>query len=145
MMRGLMKRLLECGVILRLYTMVSAGMYCYTALLNESTQMYAIAHASDFALLTMQALGLFALLGAIDVVVNDLMPCQFVIKRALRQRHIVSMAMAACFCIQMWICVRLGMPDAPLPFYAVYVVLIPLSAFADISKRYCFAPPRIVE
>lgn len=135
-MKATFNRFLECGVLLRLYTMGMSSLYCYTSLTQPGSQLYAIAHASPAALVAMYALGLFALLGSIDVLVNDIMPERFVIRPALRDRHLVSMGMALCFAVQMWTCVRLELPAAPMPFYAVYVVMIPLSAFADVNKRF---------
>jgi hypothetical protein len=89
-----------------------------------------------FTLATMAGLAIFAVLGVVDLIVNDLMPERFVIKRALRDRHLVNMAMALCFAVQLWTCVRYQLPDAVLPFYVVFILFIPLSAFADVRKRY---------
>jgi hypothetical protein len=71
-----------------------------------------------------------------DLVVNDIMPERFSMLRALDDRHLVSMAISACFGIQMSVCVRYQLPHAVLPFYAVYAVMVPASAFADVRKRY---------
>lgn len=131
-----MMRILECSVLLRLYTMFMSGLYCYTGLFAVGTQSYGIAHVNNTAYVSMWALGAFAALGMVDVVVNDILPERFVIARALHDRHLVSMGIAGCFAVQMWTCVRYGMPDAPLPFYAVYVVFVPISAFADVRKRF---------
>lgn len=131
-----MTRLLECGVLLRLYTMLISLLYCYTGLGVAGSQAYGIAHANNLAVISMGALGIFALLGTLDVLVNDILPEHYVIEPALRDRHLVSMGIAGCFGIQMWTCVKYGLPDAPLPFYAIYVVLVPISAFADVRKRF---------
>lgn len=131
-----MTRFLECGVLLRLYTMLMSGLYCYTGLFVTGSQAYGIAHANNLAFAAMAALGAFALVGAVDVFVNDILPDRYVIEHALRDRHLISMGMAGCFGIQMWTCVKYGLPDAPLPFYAIYVVLVPVSAFADVRKRF---------
>lgn len=131
-----MTRFLECGVLLRLYTMLMSGLYAYTGLTQADTITYRIAHANNTAQAVMVALAIFAFLGMVDVLVNDIMPERFVIKPALRDRHLVSMGVASCFGVQMWTCVKYGLPDAPLPFYAIYVVLVPISAFADVRKRF---------
>lgn len=131
-----MTRMLECGVLLRIYTMFMSALYAYTGLFKVGTQAHVIAHANNTATAAMFALALFAFLGAVDVFVNDILPERFVIRPALRDRHLVSMGIAVCFGVQMWTCVRYQLPDGPLPFYAVYVVLVPVSAFADVRKRF---------
>lgn len=136
MTRGIGYRMLECSVLLRLYTMLMSGLYSYKGVFDTDTQMATIAYANSTAYLAMVALGIFATLGIVDVIVNDILPERFVIRPALRDRHLVSMGIAVCFGVQMWTCVKYGLPDSPLPFYAVYVVLVPASAFADVRKRF---------
>jgi hypothetical protein len=131
-----MRRILECGVLLRLYTMTMSGLYAYTGLSQPETLTYAVAHADRFAHMTMYGLAALTVLGLADLVVNDLMPDRYVIARALHDRHLVSMAIAGCFAIQMSTCVRYGLPHAILPFYGAYVLLVPVSAFVDVRKRY---------
>lgn len=131
-----MSRLLECGVLLRLYTMFMSGLYAYTGLAEELSNTYRIAHADSFAYYTTVGLALFAILGLIDLTVNDLMPARFVIARALRDRHLVNMAISCCFAVLMWTCVKYDLPSAILPFYGVYAVFVPVAAFADVRKRF---------
>jgi hypothetical protein len=131
-----MKRILECGVLLRLYTMTISALYSYTALYRRDTLAYAVAHADRFAQMTMYGLAVFVVLGMIDLFINDVLPDQFVLSRALHDRHLVSMSIAGCFAVQMSTCVRYEMPYAILPFYAVYVLIVPVSAFVDVRKRY---------
>jgi hypothetical protein len=131
-----MTRIFECGVLLRLYILLQAGLYAFTALLQEETQAYLVAHADRFTLMTMFGLSAFTMLGFVDLVVNDLLPDRFVLSRALRDRHLVNMAIAVCFAVQMWTCVRYELPGAVLPFYALQVLAVPVSAFADVRKRY---------
>jgi hypothetical protein len=131
-----MNRLFECGVMLRIYTMLMSGLYAYTGLAEELSNTYRVAHADQFAYATTVGLAVFALLGTIDLFVNDLMPERFVIARALHDRHLVNMAISCCFGILMWTCVKYRLPTAILPFYAVYVVMVPAAAFADVRKRF---------
>jgi hypothetical protein len=131
-----MKRLFECAVLLRVFILVQAGLFSYTAFEHPEALVYRVAHMDRFTLATMAGLAIFAVLGVVDLIVNDLMPERFVIKRALRDRHLVNMAMALCFAVQLWTCVRYQLPDAVLPFYVVFILFIPLSAFADVRKRY---------
>jgi hypothetical protein len=131
-----MRRIFECNVLLRVFILVQAGLFSYTALVRPEALVYQVAHADRFTLMTMGGLAVFTLLGVADLVVNDLLPDRFVLQRALRDRHLVNMALALCFAVQLWTCVRYQLPDAVLPFYAVYVLFIPLSAFADVRKRY---------
>jgi hypothetical protein len=131
-----MNRLMECGVLLRAYTMVMSALYAYTALTQSGTLTYAVAHADRFAHMTMYGLAVFATLGMIDLIINDVMPARFVLARALHDRHLVSMAIAGCFAVQMSTCVRYDLPGAILPFYGVYVLIVPVSAFVDVRKRY---------
>lgn len=137
-----MKRLFECGVLLRLFILTLASLYAYTGLTQPESLIHQVAHADRFTLGTMAALGIFTALGAIDLLVNDLLPERFVISHALHYRHLVNMAIAGCFAVQMWTCVKYDLPDAILPFYAVYVLFVPISAFADVRKRFkCKATP----
>lgn len=129
-------RMLECGVILRIYTMVASSLYAWAGLTQEYTLTYAAAHANNTAFAAAIALAVLAVLGAIDVVVNDIMPDRYVIRPALRDRHLVSMGISVCFGVLMWTCVRNNLPLSLLPFYATYVVLVPASAFADVHKRF---------
>lgn len=129
-------RALDCGVLLRLYTMFASGLYAWAGITQPETLTFHVAHADSFSTATMYGLAAFALLGTIDLFVNDLMPDRFVIARALHDRHLVSMGIALCFAVQIYTCVRHGLPGAILPFYAVYVLLVPASAFADVHKRY---------
>ena len=131
-----MKRIFECGVLLRLFIVTLSGLSAYTGLAEPESLMFQVAHADRFTHLTMGALAIFTALGFVDLFVNDLLPDRFVIAHALRDRHLVNMAIAGCFAVQMWTCVRYGLPRAVLPFYAVYVVFVPVSAFADVHKRY---------
>lgn len=131
-----MKRIFDCGVMLRVFILALSGLYAFTGLSQPESLIYTVAHADHFTLYTMVGLGIFTVLGAVDLAVNDLMPDRFVIARALRDRHLVTMALSMCFAVQMWTCARYDLPRAILPFYAAYVVFIPLSAFADVRKRY---------
>jgi hypothetical protein len=130
------RRLFECGVLLRLFIITVSGLYAYTGLTQPESLIYLVAHADRFTHLTMGGLAIFTVLGFVDLFVNDLLPDRFVIAHALRDRHLVNMAIAGCFAVQMWTCARYGLPRAILPFYAVYVVFVPVSAFADVHKRF---------
>lgn len=132
----MINRALECGVLLRTYTMLASGLYAYTSLREPSTLAYQVAHADRFACMTMIGLAIFAVLGTVDLIINDLLPDRFMIPRALHDRHLVSMAIAGCFAVQMSTCVRYDLPHAILPFYGIYVLLVPASAFADVRKRF---------
>jgi hypothetical protein len=131
-----MSRLFECGVMLRIYTMLMSGLYAYTGLAEELSNTYRVAHADQFAYTTTIGLAVLALLGLIDLFVNDLLPERFVIARALHDRHLVNMAISCCFGVLMWTCVKYDLPTAILPFYAVYAVFVPVAAFADVRKRF---------
>ena len=133
---GVGSRIFECGVLLRLYLLLMSGMYTFTALSQGETLAFAVAHADRFTLATMYGLGAFTVLGFIDLVVNDLMPERFVITRALRDRHLVNMAIAGAFAVQMWTCAKYQLPGAILPFYGLQVLAVPASAFADVRKRF---------
>lgn len=131
-----MRRIFDCGVLLRLYILIVSGLYAYAALVQRETLVYGVAHSDRFTLATMVGLVVLVALGFIDVFVNDLLPDRFVIARALHDRHLVGMAIAIAFAVQMWSCVRYQLPIAVLPFYAVQVLAVPMSAFADVRKRY---------
>lgn len=131
-----MTRLFDCGVLLRIYTMLVSGLYAYTGLYQSTTLVYGVAHADEFSLITMKCLAVLAVLGSIDLTINDLLPARFVILRALHDRHLVHMGIAACFGIQMYTCVVHQLPRAVLPFYGIYALLVPIAAFADIRARY---------
>jgi hypothetical protein len=131
-----MKRLFECGVLLRVYTMFMSGLYGYTSLNHPETIMYKVANADamgKWAALTLLVCSFF---GFVDLIVNDLMPDKFVILRALKDRHLVMMLIPICFSIEMFNTVRYGYPLILLVYYSVYVVIVPMSTFADINKRY---------
>lgn len=131
-----MRRIFDCQVLLRVFILVQAGLFAYTGLREPDAMVFHVAHADRFTLMTMAGLALFTVLGVVDLVINDLLPERFVLQRALRDRHLVNMSMAMCFAVQMWTCARYEMPHAPIPFYVVQIVFIPLSAFADVRKRY---------
>lgn len=131
-----MTRILECGVLLRVYTLFMAGLYSYTQLRHPETIMYAVAHADEFAYIMAWALGACSLLGCIDLVVNDLMPERFFITRALHDRHLVMMAIPLCFAVQMFTAVKYNFPLIILAYYSVYIFMVPASAFTDVRKRY---------
>jgi hypothetical protein len=132
----MISRVLECGVILRLYTMIASGLYAWAGITQIDTLVYRVAHSDEFSIATMYALAVLSLLGAVDLFVNDLLPMRFVIHNALRDRHLVCMGIAGCFAVQMWTCVIYRLPLAVLPFYAVYVLLVPVAAFSDVRKRF---------
>jgi hypothetical protein len=131
-----MRRIFDCGVLLRVFILVLCGLYAYTGTHEPESLIYTVAHADSFTLNTMRGLGVFTVLAVIDLVINDLMPDRFVLARALHDRHLVNMALALCFAVQLWTCIRYHLPDALVPFYLVYILFIPLSAFADVRKRY---------
>lgn len=135
-----MKRLFECGVLLRVYTLFMSGLYAYTCLSHPETIMYAVAHSDAMAYWGALGLGVSAILGFIDLIVNDLMPERFKISRALKDRHLVLMAIPVCFAIEMFTAVRYGHPSILLAYYGVYILLVPASALTDINKRYKKAP-----
>lgn len=132
----MMPRLFQCGVLLRAYTMAASFLYSSVSLTQDDTKLFQVAHASEFATWSMWALGVLAVLGTIDLVVNDLMPERFIIRPALRDRHLVTMGISLCFTVQAWTCVTYGMSLSPLPFYLQYIVLVPASAFADVNQRF---------
>lgn len=136
-----MRRIFDCGVLLRVFILVQCALFVFTALVHPDTLVYQVAHSDRFTLMTMRGLGVLTVLGAVDLVVNDLMPDRFVIARALHDRHLVNMALAMCFAVQLWTCVRYQLSAAVVPFYLVYILFIPLSAFADVRKRYKKATP----
>lgn len=135
-----MMRFLECGVLLRIYTVLMSGLYSYTALNESDTLVWQVAHANEFSWFVMVGLGVLAFLAFVDLVVNDLMPERFTILRALHDRHLVTMGIAGCFAVQMWTCVQYGYSTAVLPYYGVYALMVPAAAFTDVRKRYKNAP-----
>lgn len=135
-----MTRFLEFSVLLRFYTIVMSFMYAYTGYFEDETLVYRVAHSTTFATNAMIFLAVCGALALIDLVINDLLPERFVIHRALHDRHLVNMAIAGCFAIQMWTCVEYDHSRAVLPFYAVYTFMVPLVAFADVRKRFRMQP-----
>jgi hypothetical protein len=131
-----MSRILECGVLLRVYTLFMAGLYAYAQLYAPETLMYAVAHTDDFALIMAWVLGACSILGFIDLVVNDVLPDRFVLARALHDRHLVLMAIPLCFAVQMFTAVKYDFPYIILAYYSVYIFMVPASAFTDLRKRY---------
>ena len=131
-----MRRIFDCGVLLRVFILVQAALTAYMAFAHADTLVYQVAHADRFTLMTMGGLVAFTALGVVDLVVNDLLPDRFVLARALHDRHLVNMAMAMAFAVQLWSCVRYELSAAVIPYYVVYILFIPLSAFADVRKRY---------
>lgn len=127
---------IECSTMLRAYMMLSAALYAVTAITQPETLLFKIANHDATALGAMYLMGLFAVLGMIDLVVNDLMPERFVIRRALQDRHLVNMGLSLCFAVQMFTTVRYELPLSAMPYYALYAVFIPLSAFADVQRRF---------
>lgn len=123
-------------MLLRAYTMCQSVLYAVTSLTQDQTLLHTVAHADAFATNTMYALLALAVLGVIDLAINDLMPPRFVSAVSLHVRHLVSMGIALCFAVQMWTCVKYQLPLSVIPFYAVYVFLVPASAFSDVRKRY---------
>lgn len=131
-----MKRIFDCGVLLRIFILVQVGMFAHTAIAHDDSMLYQVAHADRFTLMAMAALAILTMLGAVDLVVNDLLPERFVLLRSLDWRHLVNMGMAMCFAVQLWSCVRYELSTAPVPFYVSFIFFIPLSALADVRKRY---------
>jgi hypothetical protein len=131
-----MNRLLECGTLLRIYTMVISLLYAFTMTTQPESLLFTIAHASLFSLLVGYAMLALAALGLLDVIVNDILPDGYIIHRALHDRHLVSMALSLCFGVQLFTEVRYNLPPAAIPFFVTYVILIPAAAFADVRKRY---------
>jgi hypothetical protein len=123
-------------VLLRIYTKVIAALYAYTGLTQSHTMVYQVAHADPVGIWGMYALAIFAVVGAVDLIVNDIMPARYVLEEALNYRHFVSMGIAGGFAVEMWVCVKFSMPLSILPFYAIYVVMIPAAALADVHQRY---------
>lgn len=132
-----LKRLLDIPVLFRIYTVIVAGLYGLTSLLQPETLIYQVAHADDFSKLVMFGLCVLTVISAIDVTINDLLPNRFVIRKALQERHLINMAITVCFAVQMWTCAKYGVSKYLLPFYGIQVILIPIAAFFDVHKRYC--------
>ena len=132
------KTTLSADILFRIFVVFTAGIYGSTALFQPETLIYQVAHADAFSELIMFSLCLLTIIGAVDVGVNDLLPERFVAKRTLKERHLINMAITLCFAVQMWTCVKYGLPRSILPFYGLLVVLIPIAAFIDIQKRYRF-------
>lgn len=130
-----MKSIFECGVLLRMYTLFMSALYSYAQLNHPETIMYEVAHSDMLAYYTAWALGILALLGFIDLFVNDIMPDRFVLLRALKDRHLVLMGIPVCFAIQMYSAVRRDSPLVILAYYGVYIFMVPASALKDILMR----------
>ncbi len=131
-----MKRLLNYAVLFRIYIVLVAGLYGITALFQPETLVYQVAHADAFSEFVMLGLCALAVFSAFDVIINDVLPEPFVMRTALHDRHLLNMAIAGCFATQMWTCAKYGFDKSVLPFYGLQVLLIPISAFTDVQKRY---------
>lgn len=131
-----MKRLFECGVLLRVYTLFMSALYGYTCLNHPETIMYKVAHADDMAYWCAFGLVISAFLGFVDLLVNDIMPERFTIPRALKDRHLVLMAIPICFAVEMFTAVKYNQPLILLAYYGVYILMVPASAFTDVLKRH---------
>jgi hypothetical protein len=131
-----MKRILSCAVLLRLYVLIMSALYGWAMIFQPETLIYRIANATDFSSFAAYAMVIFAALGLVDVFVNDILPEGFRLLRALHDRHLVSMGLSVCFGIQLFTTVKCELPYAAMPFFAVYALLIPVSAFVDVQKRY---------
>jgi hypothetical protein len=78
----------------------------------------------------------FAVLGLLDVIINDILPESYSLARALHDRHLVSMGLSLCFGVEVFTEVKYNLSYAALPFFIIYAVLIPATAFVDVVKRY---------
>jgi hypothetical protein len=134
--RRSVNRFLECSVLLRVYTMLVAALYCYTSFNYPETIMYQVAHVDEFATFAMATLGALSVVGMVDMLINDVMPDKYIFLDALKTRHLVLMGIPICFAIQTFKCVTAGFSYAIIPFYLIYIVLVPLSAFVDVQKRH---------
>lgn len=137
------KNTISADILFRIFTVFTAGIYGLTALYQPETLIYQVAHADSFSKLVMVSLCVLTIIGAFDVIINDLLPERFVIHKTLKERHLINMAITVCFAVQMWTCVKYGLSKSVLPFYGILVVLIPIAAFIDIQKRYRIKPKRL--
>ena len=128
--------ILECSILLRVYTMLVSGLYYYTSFNYPDTIMYKVAHVDEFATFAMAIIGALAIVGMIDTLINDIMDERFTFMHALKTRHLVLMGIPICFAVQIFKCVSAELSYAILPYYLIYIVLVPLSAFIDVQKRH---------
>ena len=134
--RRSMYGILECSILLRVYTMLVSGLYCYTSFNYPDTIMYKVAHVNEFATFAMATVGALAIVGLVDTLINDIMSDRFTFLDALHTRHLVLMGIPICFAIQIFTCVSAELSYAILPYYFIYIILVPLSAFIDVQKRH---------
>jgi hypothetical protein len=129
-------KLLQCNVMIRLFFMLQALVVGSSAAWGRGTLAYQIAHFNASGMAAALLMMVCGVLGLVDLVVNDLMPDRFVIKYALRDRHLVNMVLSLCYCMLMFVAARYSFPIALLPYYGLSAVFIPLAAFADVHKRF---------
>lgn len=123
---------------MRVYILYTAGMYSLGQLFDTTTIMYRIAQSDEITQMAAVALGICSVLGFIDLMINDLLPESFILKRALKDRHLVMMIIPICYAIQMYAVVKYLDQHIILFFYGAHVVLTPLSVISDLRTRYKF-------
>lgn len=133
-----MTNIFKCGVLMRVYILYTAGMYSIGQLFQPNTIMYRVAHSDEISQMAAVALGICAVLGFIDLLINDLLPEKFILLRALKDRHLIMMFIPICYAIQMYTVVKYYDSHIILLFYGAHVVLTPLSVISDLRTRYKF-------
>ncbi len=124
----------RAGSIFRAYMGGSAVVSGYMAMYEPRSLMHLVASSMEGAVL----IALLALVGVatlIDALVNDFLPARFHWRVAVRQRHLLLMAMAFCYVAQLYVAFLYLRSSGLLLHYLWNVVAIVAVAFFDAHQR----------
>lgn len=122
--------------LVRLYLALSLVILCVTALLQTGTQLYRQVSADGGGLYVI-TLGAISLIGALDAIVNDMLPDRWRLPWARRHRHVIYMLMAiGSFSIAYMLIIGAGMLTGASAQLILNTLVATLIAFLDLFSRH---------
>lgn len=125
------------GVALRLYVVMISLFSAFVGFVEPRSLMYIIADngglAGEILLWAFAVIGVF---GIVDVIINDVLPDDYVLKPGLRWRHIIYMSLSIAYALELFIGYRYAEVWATFPIFIVHAVFAAVAAFVDVLHRF---------
>jgi hypothetical protein len=102
---------------------------------SDPRSLASLTAASTDGAILVWVLALIGVALLLDAGVNDFLPARFRWRTAVRQRHFILMAMAFCYCAQLYVGLSNYTSIALLVYYLWNVCAIMLVTFVDANQR----------
>jgi len=130
------------GVALRLYVVMISLFSAFVGFVEPRSLMYMIASTGTPGQILLWVFVVLGVFGIADVVINDVLPDEYVLKPGLRWRHLIYMSLALAYVIELFIGYRYAQAWATFPIFVVHAVFAAVAAFVDVLHRFANSGPK---